>query len=450
MSTASGAPVRAAAAKAVHAVVESGRSLDAELRELERTLRMDDRALFRNLAFGTIRNHFRLREWLDSLLDRRPRRRDRIVESLLAVGLYQLTGTRIPPHAVVSATVDAARSLKLKPYTGLINAVLRRFIREDMAQGEPASDASRYNHPDWMIQRLRADWPDGYQHILEAANERAPMWLRVNTCAVSVAEYMGELAAAELDFAIVPGLPEAVLLTEPVAATSLPGFADGHVSVQDGAAQIPAGWLLAEGAGRVLDACAAPGGKTAHLLELGGDAIDLDAVDIDAERLTAVADNLERLGLEARLHAAAADATDDWWDGRPYDRILLDAPCSASGVIRRHPDIKLLRRDSDIAALAATQARLLEALWPLLEPGGMLLYVTCSVFALENEAVVAAFLEKTDDARPSSLLPNNNIRALMQPRGPGFQLLPGTRGMDGFYYAGLAKARQDTTPEQRG
>jgi 16S rRNA (cytosine967-C5)-methyltransferase len=441
MSNASGAGVRAAAAKAVHAVVENGHSLDAELRALEEDIRAEDRALLRNLAFGTIRHHFRLREWLGTLLDRRPRRRDRIVESLLAVGLFQLTGTRIPPHAVVSATVDAARALRQKAYAGLINAVLRRFIREDMANGKPATDESRYNHPDWMIRRLAADWPDSYPKILEAGNERAPMWLRVNTRAVSVAEYLGELTAAHLDFAIVPGLPEAVLLTEPVAATALPGFQAGHVSVQDSAAQIPAGWLLAEGTGRILDACAAPGGKTAHLLELGGDAIELDAVDIDAERLTSVADNLGRLGLEARLYAAAADATDDWWDGRQYARILLDAPCSASGVIRRHPDIKLLRRDSDIRALSATQAGLLDALWPLLEPGGMLLYVTCSVFTAENEAVVAAFLERTDDARPSSLLPNNNIRALMQPRGPGFQVLPGTRGMDGFYYAGLAKAR---------
>ena len=441
MTSASGAGVRAAAAKAVHGVVENGRSLDAELRELEESVRPEDRALLKNLAFGTIRYHFRLRAWLAALVDRRPRRRDRIVESLLAVGLFQLTETRIPPHAVVSATVDAARSLRLKAYAGLINAVLRRFIREDLAKTPPTSGEAIHNHPDWLIRRLRADWPEEYADILDALNTRAPMWLRVNTRAVSVAEYLGELAEAHLDFAIVPGLPEAVLLSEPVAAAALPGFREGHVSVQDGAAQIPAGWLLADGAGRVLDACAAPGGKTAHLLEIGGDAIELDAVDIDAERLTSVAENLERLGLEARLHAAAADATDDWWDGRQYDRILLDAPCSASGVIRRHPDIKLLRRDSDIAALAATQGRLLDALWPLLEPGGELLYVTCSVFAAENEAVIAAFLEKTEDAEPRSLLPNNNIRALMRSRGAGFQALPGTRGMDGFFYAGLTKAR---------
>ena len=440
MSSRSGARVRAAAARAVHAVAEGGRSLDAVLVDLEGSIRPADRALVKNLAFGTVREHFRIREWIEALVARRPRRRDRIVESLLAVGLFQLTGTRIPDHAVVSATVAATRELQQQPYAGLVNAVLRRFIREDIAASGPRSDEARYNHPAWMIRRFAEDWPRDYPALLEAGNERAPMWLRVNTRRTSVADYLGRLAAARLDFALVPGLPEAVLLAEAIPVADLPGFAEGHVSVQDGAAQVPAAWLLADGAGRVLDACAAPGGKTAHLLELGGDAIDLDAVDIDPERLRAVAENLDRLGLEARLYAAAADATTQWWDGRPYDRILLDAPCSASGVIRRHPDIKLLRRDSDIPVLAATQARLLAALWPLLSPGGRLLYVTCSAFAAENEAVVAAFLDATDDARPESMLPNNNIRALMQARGPGFQLLTGTRGMDGFYYAGLIKS----------
>jgi 16S rRNA (cytosine967-C5)-methyltransferase len=426
----------------VHAVVENGRSLDAVLPDLEQNVRAADRALVKNLAFGAVREHFRIREWIGQLVARRPRRRDRIVESLLAVGLFQLTGTRIPDHAVVSATVAAARELQQQSYAGMVNAVLRRFIRDDIALTEPRTDEARYNHPAWMIGRFATDWPLDYPALLAAGNERAPMWLRVNTRRTSVAAYLDQLRAAELDFAIVPGLPEAVVLGEPIPVAALPGFAEGQVSVQDGAAQVPAAWLLADGAGRVLDACAAPGGKTAHLLELGGDAIELDAVDIDPERLRAVAENLDRLGLDARQYAAAADATGDWWDGQPYDRILLDAPCSASGVIRRHPDIKLLRRDSDIPTLAATQARLLERLWPLLKPGGRLLYVTCSAFAEENEAVVDAFLARTGDAQPDVLLPNNNIRALMQPRGPGFQLKPGTRGMDGFYYAGLIKTNQ--------
>ncbi len=434
-----GAAIRAAAARVVHAVVENGRSLDTALGEQEGKFAADDTALLRNLAYGTLRYHFRIRAWLNLLLDREPRRRDRIVLSLLAVGLFQLTETRIPDHAVVSATVDAARSLGLKSYTGLINAVLRRFIREQMATRPPTDEAASFNHPQWIIDQVRHDWPEHYETILAEGNARAPMWLRVNTRRTSVPGYLSRLAEAHLDFAIAPGLPEAVLLARPVPAAELPGFAAGEVSVQDAAAQVPAAWLLANGAGRVLDACAAPGGKTAHLLEIGGDDIELCAVDIDPERLVAVRENLERLQLHAHVLAADVGATATWWDGKPYDRILLDAPCSASGVIRRHPDIKLLRRESDIRELAAKQGQLLDSLWPLLRPGGMLLYVTCSIFAAENDAVVGAFLARTANAVPSTLLPNNNIRALMHPREPGFQLLPGTRGMDGFYYAGLNK-----------
>ena len=435
-----GATVRAAAAQAVHAVAVDGRSLDVALRELETDLAAGDRSLLRYMAFGTIRHHFRLRAHVDALLDRRPRKRDRIVESLLAVGLFQLSDSRIPEHAAVSTTVEAARLLGVRGYAGLVNAVLRRFIRERQGLKPLATEEARFDHPAWIIERVRADWPADAEAILEAGNARAPMWLRVNTRHQPVAEYLGRLAEAGIDFALPPGMPEAVLLNEPVAAAELPGFAEGAVSVQDAAAQVPAPWLLAEGAGRVLDACAAPGGKSAHLLELGGDDIDLTAVDVDADRLVTVRENLERLGLEAALLAGDVGDTGAWWDGRPFDRILLDAPCSASGVIRRHPDIKLLRRDSDIASLAATQARLLERLWPLLRPGGTLMYVTCSIFAAENEAIVEAFLAETPDAAPSRVLPNNNIRVLMRERGPGFQLLPGTRDMDGFFYAALEKS----------
>ena len=437
-----GASVRAAAARAVDAVAADGRSLDVALREQEADLAPEDRSLLRHIAFGTIRHHFRIRAHVDVLLARRPRKRDRIVESLIAVGLFQLTDTRIPEHAAVSATVEAARLLGLKGYAGLVNAILRRFIREGRGKEPPTTDEARFDHPAWMIQRVRADWPGDADAILDAANERAPMWLRVNNRHGSKAEYLGQLAAADVDFALPPGLPDAVLLMDPLATSELPGFAEGAVSVQDAAAQIPAPWLLAEGSGRVLDACAAPGGKTAHLLELGGDEIDLTAIDVDAARLDTVRENLGRLGLDATLISGDVGDTESWWDGRPFDRILLDSPCSASGVIRRHPDIKLLRRDSDIATLARTQGRLLERLWPLLRPGGMLLYVTCSIFSAENEAVVNRFLDATPDAASSSVLPNNNIRVLMRERGPGYQLLPGTRDMDGFFYAALTRTNQ--------
>lgn len=434
-----GADLRAAAARAVHAVAEEGRSLDVVLRELEADILEDGRPLLRNLAFGTVRNYFQLSEWQALLVERRVKRRDRIVESLIKIGLFQLTATRIPDHAVVSETVAAARTLRLKAYAGLVNAVLRRFIRDKLAERKPGSREARFNHPAWIIDRLAADWPQEYESILAANNERAPMWLRVNTTKTSVRDYLARLGEAGLGFSLLPGLPEAVLLDEPTGVSELPGFADGLVSVQDGAAQVPAAWLLANGVGRVLDACAAPGGKTAHLCELGRTGIALDALDVDQVRLDSVRENLERLTLQARLIAADAADIDAWWDGVAYDRILLDAPCSASGVIRRHPDIKLLRRDADVAALAKVQKRLVEALWRVLAPGGELLYVTCSVFKAENEAVVEGFLDRTPDAEVLSLLPNNNIRALMHEGGPGYQLLPGTRGLDGFYYAGLRK-----------
>lgn len=440
--SARGANVRAAAAEAVDAVVEGGRSLDVALRDLEADVAADDRPLLRNLAFGTVRNHYRLAEWQRQLMARRPKRRDRIIEALLRVGFYQLIDTRIPDHAAVSQTVEAARRLGRKSYAGLVNAILRRFIRDGIADTPPGSDEARVNHPAWLIEMLEADWPDDAERIFAANNERAPMWLRVNTRKLGVPAYLERLRAAGIAFAILPGLPEAVRLDEPMPVSSLPGFDEGLVSVQDGAAQVAAGWLLGDGAGRVLDACAAPGGKTAHLLELGGDTIHLDAIDIDAARLESVEQNLERLSLEAHLVAASAADLDTWWDGAPYDRILLDAPCSATGVIRRHPDIKLLRRASDIEALTGVQAELLERLWQVLAPGGRLLYVTCSVLARENEAIVDAFLAAHPDAEPEKLLPNNNIRDLMHARGPGYQLVPGTSGLDGFYFAAIEKQRQ--------
>ena len=256
---------------------------------------------------------------------------------------------------------------------------------------------------------------------------------------VAPLEYVERLKAEDIDCEIAAAVPQAVRLTEPQPVESLPGFAEGHVSVQDAAAQLAAPWLLDDIEGRVLDACAAPGGKSAALLELGGDRIDLTCVDKDESRLEAVTANLERLSLDATLIAADASNPNEWWDGSSYNGILLDAPCSASGVIRRHPDIKLLRRASDVAELAALQERLLAALWPLLAPGGRLLYVTCSVFGAENDALVARFLGNTTDAEEDRVLQNNNIRDLMRDKACGRQILPGTAGLDGFYFASLTK-----------
>jgi 16S rRNA (cytosine967-C5)-methyltransferase len=290
-----------------------------------------------------------------------------------------------------------------------------------------------------MIEVLKSDWPDDWGEIVAANNARAPMWLRVNPAHTSAADYVTRLAADGIGGALLPAAPQAVRLIEPQPVEELPGFAEGHVSVQDAAAQLAAPWLVAGLSGRVLDACAAPGGKSGHLLELTDGRIELTCIDKDDRRLAGVSSNLGRLGFDATLIAADASKPNEWWDGASFDAVLLDAPCSASGVIRRHPDIKLLRRAADLAKLAALQRTLLDALWPLLAPGGRLLYVTCSVFAAENDEVVARFLHESDDAQEDDVLQNNNIHDLMRHKACGQQLLPGSAGLDGFYYAGLTK-----------
>ena len=437
-----GARLRAQAAKAVDAVVAQGRSLDAVLGELEQPINAAERPLFKMLCYGTLRHHFRLRADLAKLLDRPLKARASVVESLLVVGLFQLSDTRIPDHAAVSMTVEAARLLRHPKYAGLVNAVLRNFQRKDIGLREADDDESRFNHPAWFIDRLREDWPDDWQQILEANNDRAPMWLRVNQKRATTGDYIDRLGEADNGHGVLPGFFHAIRLAKPVPVAELPGFAEGEVSVQDAAAQIAAPWLLMHGGLRILDACAAPGGKTGHLLELASLDSTLTAIELDTERLAGIHENLERLGLNATVLAADASKPKEWWDGKPFDRILLDAPCSASGVIRRHPDIKLLRRESDIKALADRQTAMLEALWPLLEPSGRLLYVTCSVLAAENDAIVGDFLARHSDAREDRVLPNYNIRDLMVEKTCGFQVLPGNQGLDGFYFACLERTSQ--------
>ena len=434
-----GARLRAEAAKVVNAVVAQGRSLDAVLRDVDEQINPADRPLVKMLCYGTLRHHFRLRADLRKLLERPLKARDSVIESLLAVGLFQLIDTRIPDHAAVSMTVEAARLLRRPKFAGLINAVLRNFLRQEIGRQEAGDDESRFNHPAWFIDALREDWPDDWQQILEANDDRAPMWLRVNQNRTTTADYLDRLAQPDDGQAVLSGFTHAIRLAKPIPVAELPGFADGDVSVQDAAAQIAAPWLLMGGGSRILDACAAPGGKTGHLLELASLDSTLTAIELDPERLASIHENLERLRLDATVLAADASKPKGWWDGQAFDRILLDAPCSASGVIRRHPDIKLLRRASDIDALAGLQTELLEALWPLLAPSGRLLYVTCSVLAAENDAIVGDFLARHSDAREDQVLPNYNIRDLMVEKTCGFQVFPGSQGLDGFYFACLER-----------
>ncbi len=435
----SGGKLRATAARIVDAVISSGRSLDRALGEHELLVAERDRPLLRMMCYGVIRYHWHLQDWIDALLKQPLKTRDSVVNALLALGLYQLSDMRIPDHAVVSQTVEATRHLRRPKLVPLVNAVLRRFLRDRLSEQAPSNGEAAVDHPQWLIDSLRSDWPDDWQALVVANNDRAPMWLRVNPVHGTAEDYLARLRDAGMDAEMLAAAPQAVRLTEPQPVDRLPGFSEGHVSVQDAAAQLAAPWLLEALHGRILDGCAAPGGKSGHLLELGGDRIELTCIDNDAARLARVTENLDRLGLDATKLLADASKPEEWWDKQLFDGILLDVPCSATGVIRRHPDIKHLRRSTDTRELAATQVAMLTAVWPMLAAGGRLLYVTCSVLAAENEGVVARFLEDNDDAQEIDLLHNNNIRDLMRDKAYGVQVLPGTAGLDGFYFACLGK-----------
>jgi 16S rRNA (cytosine967-C5)-methyltransferase len=441
MMSKTGGQVRAVSAEIVNAVVSGGQSLDAAIKKNEQRVSTNDRSLLRMLCYGSLRHHWQLQEWIDQLVAKPLRKQDRVINALLAVGIYQIVEMRIPDHAVVSETVEAARQLGRPKLAGLVNACLRRFVRDDLSSKGPASDESRWNHPAWLIDNIRNDWPDDWQDILAANAERAPMWLRANSSRNTAEQYQQRLRADGLEAELLDGVPDAVRLNEPQAVDKLPGFEAGDASVQDAAAQIAARWLLQDVEGRVLDACAAPGGKSGHLLEIGGNKLSLVCVDNDESRTLSIAENLARIGRDATIITADASKPEEWWDEEPFDAILLDAPCSASGVIRRHPDIKLLRRESDLASLAVIQRQLLEALWPMLAPGGSLLYATCSVLRTENDEVTAGFLADHGDAIENEMLPNNNIHDLMRRKACGYQILPGSAGMDGFYYAALQKKK---------
>lgn len=396
-----------------------------------------DPPLLQEIAYGVCRFYSGLSYLVNRRLQKPFGPRDRDIELLLLVGLFQLLHTRIPDHAALAETVAAARSLRKEWATGVVNAVLRRLQRErDGLAAELAAtdDAVRTSHPPWLIDKLKTDWPADWPAILAANNERPPFCLRVNVRRESRADYLARLQAAQIEAAATLLAPDGIRLAQACDVFALPGFADGLVSVQDEAAQLCAGLFppLTAGA-RILDACAAPGGKTAHLAELFPDA-QITALDIDARRAQRIGDNLARLGLTANVQVADA-ARDDWWDGTPFDAILLDAPCSATGVIRRHPDSKWLRQRGDIAKLARQQQQLLTALWSKLRPGGTLVYATCSVLREENECVITDFLGKTADALAEPMAQTWGISC-----GPGRQLLPLHNGPDGFFLCRLRRA----------
>lgn len=430
--------VRTIAAQALGQVLGEGRSLATVLPPLLDRIDPRDRGLLQELCYGVCRWQPQLQTLLDHLLERPLASREYTVRALLLTGLYQIQHLRIPDHAAVAATVDAVRPLHKSWAAGLINAVLRACLRRrvELAALVEQDPVARTAHPRWLLERLQQDWPDDWPAIVAANNSRPPCTVRVNQQRLSRQDYQQRLMAAGIAAETVAAVATALTLVEAVDPDTLPGFAEGLVSVQDTAAQLAAPLLGIQAGQRILDACAAPGGKTGHLLECAPD-VELTALDQEPSRLERLRDNLTRLHVKARLATGDARQPADWWDGIPYDRILVDAPCSATGVIRRHPDIKLLRRDRDIEALAQQQQTILAGLWPLLRPGGRLLYATCSVLRQENDQVIAAFLTHHPDAREE---PITALWGRVLPHGR--QTLPGEAGMDGFYYATLVKVAQ--------
>lgn len=422
---------RSAAALAVAAVL-AGRSLDDVLPQHDATLPPGDRSLLRALAYGVLREHGFLAAIVGKML-KNPLTDEPLIAALVEVGLYQLRSMRVSPHAAVSETVDACEVLGSPGRRALVNALLRRFQRERRAlELAAANDAARrWSHPTWMIDSLRCDWPDNWERVLNGGNEQGPLTLRVNRRRISRADYAAKLRTAGLSYREVEHAPDALVLDSAVQVERLPAFADGEASVQDASAQLAADLLQLADGQRVLDACCAPGGKTAHALERAD--VHMLALDRDAERLARVQENLKRLQLSAELLAWDAGLLRDRWNGALFDRILLDAPCSGTGVIRRHPDIKWLRRHDDIPRMAAEQLRLLNGLWPLLAPGGRLVYATCSILAAEGEDVVRRFFTQQADAK------HEPIEASWgEARKFGRRIAPGG-DFDGFYYACLRK-----------
>ena len=426
---------RVAAARAVQKVL-AGESLNQCLPPLVDSVAERERGLLQQLSYGCLRLYPRLDALLAQLLEKPLRSKDADVHALLLLGLYQLVATRIPDHAAVSTTVAATAALGKGWARGLCNGVLRRYTREAEALQSALDPASAAAHPAWLYRQLQQEWPAQLAEVLEANNSQPPMTLRLDLSRLDRDDYLIQLQSAGLRGR--PGLlsDAAVYLEQATDVGLLPGFAEGLVSVQDEAAQLAAPLLDCHPGDRVLDACAAPGGKTGHILERTP-GVSLVAMDIDPLRLERVKANLQRLQRPAELLLGDGASPPAALTDRQFDRILVDAPCSASGVIRRHPDIKVLRRADDAAGFAQQQLAILEGLWPLLAPGGSLLYVTCSIFAQENDDLVARFLDARPEARTAPIPQSWGYAA-----GLGRQLLPEAGGPDGLYFALLNRATQ--------
>ena len=424
---------RSVATKIICRVVTNGQSLTSALEnELSFVSNVGDHALIQAICYGTLRYYHCLDFILNQLL-RKPLK-DQEIKVIILVGLFQLKYMRIKSHAVVSQTVSAVN--KKIWAKGLVNAVLRNYLRQEQNLNNLAEkdELAKYAHPKWIFDLLKTDWPEYFEDILSENNQQAPMVLRVNQLQTTTVRYLQKLQENDISAFISPVTDAAIVLDSAVPVDQLPNFKKGDVSIQDAAAQLAAGLLDVQAGHRVLDVCAAPGGKATHILETQPQIKKLVAVDIDEKRLLSINENLQRLNIKADCISGDACHPSQWWDNQLFDRILLDAPCSAMGVIRRHPDIKLLRRLEDIKKLQQLQKKILDAIWPLLKPGGNLLYVTCSILKIENSTQISDFLSRTPDATELPICSNWGIV-----QAHGKQILTGENGMDGFYYACLRK-----------
>ena len=435
-----GVIVRVQSSLVLNQVIHGKRSLDRAIEQAHKDIDDNEKPLLTNICYGTLRFYWELKAKIDQLLSQPLKKKDKIIENLLQSAIFQIDKTRIPDHAVVSQTVEASRKLNKGHFSSLINGILRTYLRSDR-EIEKISEEIIFNHPDWMIEKIKQDWPLNWKEILKKNNDRAPMWLRVNQKKIETKKYLKQFLTDEskIEADNMQLNDYAICLKTPISVKYLPGFEEGYVSIQDGAAQLAVDVLLENKSGRILDACAAPGGKTAQLIENIDSTSTVTAIEIDSERAELINENLLRLGHSTEVIVDDASDIESWWDSIFFDLILLDAPCSSSGVIRRHPDIKHLRRKDDIYTFQKKQLKIISAIWKILAPKGRLLYVTCSIFKEENDEVMNQFLEKHDNVALQDLLLNNNILEKMIKTRYGYQLFPGTINTDGFYFSCLKK-----------
>ena len=435
-----GVIVRVQSSLVLNQVIHEKRSLDRAIEQAHKDIDDNEKPLLTNICYGTLRFYWELKAKIDQLLSQPLKKKDKIIENLLQSAIFQIDKTRIPDHAVVSQTVEASRKLNKGHFSSLINGILRTYLRSDR-DIEKITEEIKFNHPNWMIEKIKQDWPLNWEQILKKNNDRAPMWLRVNQKKIETKKYLKQFLTDEskIEANNMQLNDYAICLKTPISVKYLPGFEEGYVSIQDGAAQLAVDVLLENKSGRILDACAAPGGKTAQLIENIDSTSTVTAIEIDSERAELINENLLRLGHSTEVIVDDASDIESWWDSIFFDLILLDAPCSSSGVIRRHPDIKHLRRKDDIYTFQKKQLKIISAMWKILAPKGRLLYVTCSIFKEENDEVMNQFLEKHDNVALQDLLLNNNILEKMIKTRYGYQLFPGIINTDGFYFSCLKK-----------